>query len=76
MPYSSYWQEFLDLNPILALSYGDNRGEQLFDDSLQDGWRTRMVAFIDKYLQGERRVRQQRRCPRPIKPVSPCCANN
>jgi uncharacterized protein (DUF885 family) len=46
----SYWQEFLDLNPLLALSYGDYRSEQLFDDSLQDGWRTRMVALIDKYL--------------------------
>ena len=45
-----YWQEFLRLNPLLALSQGDNRNEDQFDDSLQDPWRTRMLAMLDKYL--------------------------
>jgi uncharacterized protein (DUF885 family) len=46
-----YWQEFLRLNPILALSHGDYRDEEQFDDSLQDEWRVRMLAMLDKYLQ-------------------------
>ena len=45
-----YWQELLRLNPILALSHGDNRNEEQFDDSLRDGWRVRMLALLDKYL--------------------------
>jgi uncharacterized protein (DUF885 family) len=44
-----YWQDMLRLNPILALSQGDTRYEDLFDDSLQDGWRARMIAMLDKY---------------------------
>jgi uncharacterized protein (DUF885 family) len=46
-----YWQEYLSLNPIAALSHGDNRDEGRFDDSLQDAWRVRTVAMLDKYLQ-------------------------
>jgi len=46
-----YWQELLRLNPILALSHGDNRDEDQFDDSLQDAWRARMLAMLDHYLQ-------------------------
>jgi uncharacterized protein (DUF885 family) len=46
----AYWQHFLALNPILALSSGDNRNESQFDDSLEDGWRKRMLALIDTYL--------------------------
>jgi len=44
-----YWQENLRLNPRLALSHGDNRNEDQFDDSLQDAWRVRMLAMLDKY---------------------------
>jgi uncharacterized protein (DUF885 family) len=46
-----YWQEYLGLNPIAALSHGDNRDEGRFDESLQDAWRVRTVAMLDKYLQ-------------------------
>jgi uncharacterized protein (DUF885 family) len=46
-----YWREFLDLNPILALSHGDTRLEDQFDDSLQDAWRAKMLGLLDKYLQ-------------------------
>lgn len=46
-----YWQEFLRLNPIVALAHGDNRDQEQFDDSLQDAWRVRMLAMLDKYLQ-------------------------
>ncbi|MGB6308086.1 MAG: DUF885 domain-containing protein, partial [Steroidobacteraceae bacterium] len=46
-----YWQEYLRQNPIEALSHGDQRFEGQFDDSLQDGWRVRTLAMLDKYLQ-------------------------
>jgi uncharacterized protein (DUF885 family) len=47
----NYWQEFLRLNPILALSHGDYQDEDQFDDSLEDAWRVRTLAMLDKYLQ-------------------------
>jgi uncharacterized protein (DUF885 family) len=46
-----YWREYLGLNPILALSHGDTRYEDRFDDSLQDAWRVKMQALVDKYSQ-------------------------
>src|ERR1700691_5466235 len=46
-----YWQDYLQLNPIAALSHGDTRNQDEFDDSLQDAWRVRMLAMLDKYLQ-------------------------
>jgi uncharacterized protein (DUF885 family) len=46
-----YWQEYLGLNPIAALAHGDNRDEGRFDESLEDAWRVRTVAMLDKYLQ-------------------------
>jgi uncharacterized protein (DUF885 family) len=46
----SYWQERLDLEPMLGLSHSDTRHLDEFDDSLEDGWRTRMLAMLDKYL--------------------------
>jgi uncharacterized protein (DUF885 family) len=46
-----YWQENLRLNPRLALSHGDNRNEDQFDDSLQDSWRVRTLAMLDTYSQ-------------------------
>lgn len=46
-----YWQDYLGLNPIAALSHGDNRNEGRFDESLQDAWQGRTVAMLDKYLQ-------------------------
>jgi uncharacterized protein (DUF885 family) len=47
----SYWKELLDLNPALALSHGDERHLDQFDDSLEDSWRARMLALLDRYLQ-------------------------
>lgn len=45
-----YWQEYLALNPRAALSYGESRDEDQFDDSLQDAWRARTLAMLEKYL--------------------------
>jgi len=45
-----YWLDFLDLEPMLGLSHNDRRHLEEFDDSLEDRWRTRMAAVIDKYL--------------------------
>jgi uncharacterized protein (DUF885 family) len=45
-----YWLDFLDLQPMLGLSHNDERHRDEFDDSLEDGWRTRMLTLIDKYL--------------------------
>jgi len=45
-----YWLDLLDLEPMNGLSHNDRRHLDQFDDSLEDGWRTRRVAFIDKYL--------------------------
>ena len=45
-----YWLDFLDLEPMLGLSHNDERHRDQFDDSLEDGWRTRMMSLIDKYL--------------------------
>jgi uncharacterized protein (DUF885 family) len=44
-----YWQDFLVLNPALAVSHGDLRHADAFDDSLQDGWRAQMLALVEKY---------------------------
>ncbi len=46
----AYWQDFLRLNPIEALSHGDRRYLDQFDDSLEDSWRARMLAMLDAYL--------------------------
>ena len=51
-----YWRDLLDLNPILALSHGDQRHLAEFDDSLQDSWRARMLSMLDKYLQASAAV--------------------
>jgi predicted secreted protein len=45
-----YRLDFLDLEPMLGLSHNDRRHPEEFDDSLEDRWRTRMAAVIDKYL--------------------------
>jgi hypothetical protein len=47
-----YWLDLLDLEPMLGLSHNDERHREEFDDSLEDGWRTQMMALIDKYLAG------------------------
>ncbi len=47
----NYWQDTLALNPMSALSHGDQRYREEFDDSLEDPWRVRMLALIDKYLE-------------------------
>ena len=46
---AAYWREYLELNPAVALAIGDTRHAERFDESLQEGWRTRMVAFIRRY---------------------------
>jgi len=52
---ADYWREFLDLNPIQALSHGDTQNEDQFDDSLQDAWRAKMLVLLDKYLRASAR---------------------
>jgi uncharacterized protein (DUF885 family) len=46
----NYWKDYLELQPALALSHGDERGAERFDESLEDSWRTRMLAMLGKYL--------------------------
>jgi uncharacterized protein (DUF885 family) len=45
-----YWLDLLDLEPMVGLSHSDERHLEAFDDSLEDGWRARMLALLDKYL--------------------------
>ncbi|HEY0342206.1 MAG TPA: DUF885 domain-containing protein, partial [Steroidobacteraceae bacterium] len=45
----SYWTDFLRLNPALALSVGDYSSQELFDDSLEDSWRARMLEMLKRY---------------------------
>ena len=45
-----YWHAYLGLNPIVALSHGDTQYEDQFDDSLQEAWRSKMLALLNKYL--------------------------
>ena len=47
----NYWQDTLALTPMSALSHGDERYREEFDDSLEDAWRVRMLALIDKTLE-------------------------
>ena len=52
------------------------RHQDQFDDSLEDAWRTRMLAMLDKYLAGEPGVLRRIALRRTIRPASPCCASN
>ena len=45
----AYWADFLRLNPALALAVGDTSSEELFDDSLEDAWRARMLEMLNRY---------------------------
>ena len=45
----SYWADWLRLNPALALSVGDDSNEDLFDESLEDSWRTQVLARLKHY---------------------------
>lgn len=45
-----YWLDLMDLKPTEGLSHNDDRHLDKFDESLEDGWRTRMLAMLDKYL--------------------------
>jgi len=47
----AYWQDYLALNPGMALAQGDLRHEEEFDDSLEDGWRAKTLAMIARYQQ-------------------------
>jgi len=51
---ADYWQDMLRLNPNLALSEGERRYEDRFDDSLEDGWRTEMLGMLEKYAAANR----------------------
>jgi uncharacterized protein (DUF885 family) len=46
-----YWDELQRLFPREALGHGDLRDEALFDDSLQDDWRRRLLALVERYRQ-------------------------
>ena len=45
----AYWQDYLALNPRLALSYGNAPRQGDFDESLEDAWRARELAMLAKY---------------------------
>jgi uncharacterized protein (DUF885 family) len=45
----AYWTDYLRLNPALALTVGDYSSEELFDDSLEDPWRARMLQMLKHY---------------------------
>jgi uncharacterized protein (DUF885 family) len=45
----SWWSDWLRLNPAAALTIGDYSTEELFDDSLEDSWRDRMVERLQHY---------------------------
>lgn len=44
-----YWAALLRLDPALALTVGDYSHEELFNDSLEDSWRERMLAMLREY---------------------------
>jgi uncharacterized protein (DUF885 family) len=44
-----YWQDYLRLNPAVALAVGDFSSEQRFDDSLTDQWREQMLSMLHRY---------------------------
>ncbi len=58
-----YWQDLLELQPALALSHGDERHLDRFDESLEDGWRARMLAMLDEYLQASAAFQAQSLAP-------------
>lgn len=45
----SYWTDLLRLDPALALSVGHYSSQELFDDSLEDSWRVRMLETLKRY---------------------------
>src|ERR1700760_391004 len=45
----NYWQDYLHLDPALALSVGDFSSEERFDDSLTDERRARMLSTLRRY---------------------------
>ncbi|MDB6041610.1 MAG: hypothetical protein JWM63_161 [Gammaproteobacteria bacterium] len=45
----AYWADFLRLNPAVALSAGDYSSQELFDDSLEDQWRARLLDMLKHY---------------------------
>ncbi len=47
--YDSYWQDWLALNPQLALNQGVTRSEAQFDDSLEDSWLQRVRSMLERY---------------------------
>jgi uncharacterized protein (DUF885 family) len=47
--YASYWQDWLALNPQLALTQGVTRSEAQFDDSLEDPWLQRVRSMLERY---------------------------
>jgi uncharacterized protein (DUF885 family) len=45
----AYWADWLRLNPALALTVGDYSTEELFDESLEDSWRARVLERLKHY---------------------------
>jgi len=45
----TYWADWLRLNPALALTVGDYSNEELFDESLEDTWRARVLERLKHY---------------------------
>ncbi len=45
----AYWADFLRLHPAEALTVGDTSSAELFDESLEDGWRSRMLEMLNHY---------------------------
>ena len=45
----AYWTDWLRLNPALGLTVGDYSTEELFDDSLEDSWRARVLERLKHY---------------------------
>ncbi len=44
-----YWTDSLRLDPELALTVGEYATQDLFDDSLEDAWRDRMLRMLEHY---------------------------
>lgn len=44
-----YWQDYLQLNPLVALANGDARFVSRFDQSLEDDWREQKLSMVARY---------------------------
>jgi uncharacterized protein (DUF885 family) len=49
-----HWHDLSDLEPMMALSHGDERHLEAFDESLEDGWRARRLELVSHTLEASR----------------------